>query len=256
MVKFNRQFYFTMSEKFNDRYRIPSARLQKWDYGWNATYFITICTSGHDNYFGKISEGIIDLTEIGKMAQKYWLEIPYHFPFVKLDEFVVMPNHIHGIISIAKSNAKDNLSDLDNWGKTSYTKGDFHQSVETRHCLVSLHTAQNLHIDSETRQCHVSTEVQRPTDTKESILASPSKYASNKLSPGQKRFRNQGKGTVSSILGSYKSIVSRNAHRLNSDFGWQARFYDNIVRSAVEYNTISNYIKTNPKRWNEDKFFK
>ena len=199
---------------------------------------------------------MIDLTEIGKMAQKYWLEITYHFPFVKLDEFVIMPNHIHGIISIAKSNAKVNLSDLDIWGETSYTKGDFHQSVETRQCLVSPSINKELHIDSETRQCLVSTEVQRPTDTKESILASPLKCVSNKLSPGQKRFRNQGKGTVSSILGSYKSIVSRNAHRLNSDFGWQARFYDNIVRSAVEYNTISNYIKTNPKRWNEDKFFK
>ncbi|MCK9410881.1 MAG: hypothetical protein M0Q53_01180 [Prolixibacteraceae bacterium] len=194
-----------MSEKFNDRYRISSARLQKWDYGWNASYFITICTSGRDNYFGKISAGMIDLTEIGKMAQKYWLEIPCHFPFIKLDGFVVMPNHIHGIITIAKSNIKVNLSDLDIWEETSSTKGDSHQSV---------------------------------------------------LSPGQKRFRNQGKGTVSSIIGSYKSIVSRNAHRLNSEFGWQAKFYDNIVRSVVEYNTISNYIKTNPKRWNEDKFFK
>ena len=256
MVKFNRQFYFTMSEKFNDRYRIPSARLQKWDYGWNATYFITICTSGHDNYFGKITEGTIDLTEIGKMAQKYWLEIPYHFPFIKLDEFVVMPNHIHGILSISKKNTKDAFIDSDYQTETSTSNYDAPPAVETRHRLVSLPTQPNLHMQAETRRCLVSTVEQPFTYLDQNNKNATSTNPTNKLSPGQKRFRNQGKGTVSSILGSYKSIVSRNAHRLNSDFGWQARFYDNIVRSDVEYNTISNYIKTNPKRWNEDKFFK
>ena len=255
-----------MTDKFKNKYRIPSARASWWNYASNAAYFITICTKHRAHYFGEIVQtpcmASVRATEIGQIAESEWLKTPSIRPDMnlELDEFVVMPNHIHGIISIAKSNAKDNLSDLDIWGKTSSAKGDSSQSVEIRHCLVSLHTPQNLHIDSpassETRQCLVSTEVQRPTDTKESILAYPLKCVSNKLSPGQKRFRNQGKGTVSSILGSYKSIVSINAHRLNSDFGCQARFYDNIVRSAVEYNTISNYIKTNPKRLNEDKFFK
>lgn len=196
------------------------------------------------------------LNEIGQLAQQFWSEIPLHFPFVILDEFVVMPNHIHGIFSISKKQTKDAFIDSDYQMETSTSNDDAPPTVETRHCLVSLPTHPNLHMQAETRRCLVSTVKQPFTYTKQNNKNAPSTNPTNKLSPGQKRFRNQGKGTVSSILGSYKSIVSRNAHRLNSDFGWQAKFYDNIVRSVVEYNTISNYIKTNPKRWNEDKFFK
>ena len=91
-----------MSEKFRNKYRIESNRLRGWDYGWNAPYFITLCTQNREYYFGDIKDGKMKLSEIGKMAEKYWDEIPEHFPFVKLDAFVVMPNHIHGIIIIDK----------------------------------------------------------------------------------------------------------------------------------------------------------
>jgi len=96
-------------EKFKGKYRIESARLQDWDYGWNAMYFITICTQNREFYFGDIADphklgaSTMQLTEIGEIALKYWNEIPKHFPFVELDEFVVMPNHVHGIIVINKT---------------------------------------------------------------------------------------------------------------------------------------------------------
>ena len=93
-----------MPEKYKNKYRIPSARLQNWDYGWNGAYFITICTHNREHYFGKIINNKMELSEIGILAEKYWYEIPQHFPFVKLGEFVVMPNHIHGIIIIDKTN--------------------------------------------------------------------------------------------------------------------------------------------------------
>ena len=92
-----------MAEKFRNKYRIPSARLQSWDYGWNSAYFITICTHNRTNFFGKILNGKIRLSEIGKIAHTYWHEIPNHFPFAALGEFIAMPNHIHGIIIINKS---------------------------------------------------------------------------------------------------------------------------------------------------------
>ena len=94
-----------MNKKYKNKYRIKSTRLQNWDYGWNGAYFITICTKNRVHYFGKIENGKMILTDIGKFAQKYWYEIPQHFPFVKLDAFVVMPNHIHGIIIIDKTDA-------------------------------------------------------------------------------------------------------------------------------------------------------
>ena len=91
-----------MSEKFQNKYRIPSARAAWWDYGSNAPYFVTICTNRSIHYFGKVVDGSMQLSDIGKFAQQCWNEIPLHFPFVILDEFVVMPNHIHGIIIINK----------------------------------------------------------------------------------------------------------------------------------------------------------
>lgn len=92
-------------EKYQNKYRIPSARLHTWNYGSNAPYFVTICTHERECFFGKIVEtpnlGVSNtLSPIGQLAQKYWDEIPNHFPFVKLGAFVVMPNHVHGIIII------------------------------------------------------------------------------------------------------------------------------------------------------------
>jgi REP element-mobilizing transposase RayT len=91
-----------MSTKFKNQYRIKSARLQHWDYGSNAAYFITICTANKAHYFGEVVEGKMQLSEIGRFAEKCWHEIPEHFPFAVLDGFVVMPNHVHGIIVIDK----------------------------------------------------------------------------------------------------------------------------------------------------------
>lgn len=89
-----------MPNKFRNKYLISSTRLQNWDYGRNAAYFVTICTKNRFHYFGNIVDGEMQLSAIGKMAQKYWMEIPQHFPFVQLNAFVVMPNHKHGIIII------------------------------------------------------------------------------------------------------------------------------------------------------------
>lgn len=92
-----------MSEKFQEKYRISSARLQNWDYGWNAIYFITLCTAGHEHKFGKIVEGVMHMSDIGLIAEKIWCDIPQHFKFIDLDAFVVMPNHLHCILIINKN---------------------------------------------------------------------------------------------------------------------------------------------------------
>jgi len=91
-----------MADKFQDKYRIPSARLQTWDYSSNAAYFITICTKNREHFFGEItgSEPEMALNELGKLANQFWLDIPNHFPFIILDAFIIMPNHVHGILII------------------------------------------------------------------------------------------------------------------------------------------------------------
>lgn len=77
-----------------------SIRLQGHDYSQTGAYFITLCTHNRRCMFGDIKDGEMVLNDVGKIVQKFWLEIPLHYPTVLLDEFVVMPNHVHGIIII------------------------------------------------------------------------------------------------------------------------------------------------------------
>jgi putative transposase len=113
-------------EKYKNKYRNDSIRLKNWDYGSSGCYFITICTKNREHYFGCIVNDIdetqngaglgtrngavvgtqnfasLRATPIGKIAHQYWTEIPNHFPFVKLDEFIVMPDHVHGVLRITR----------------------------------------------------------------------------------------------------------------------------------------------------------
>jgi hypothetical protein len=97
-----------MTEKFQNKYRIPSTRLQGYDYGSHGLYFVTICTKNRQCYFGTTVEtDNLRPSIIGQIAIDYWMEIPKHYPFVELDEFVVMPNHIHGILFFNRPEKKD-----------------------------------------------------------------------------------------------------------------------------------------------------
>jgi REP element-mobilizing transposase RayT len=90
-------------DKFRGKYRIPSARWATWDYSSNAAYFVTICVANRAHDFGEITDSEMTLSLLGQYALVCWNEIPAHFPFVELGEFVVMPNHVHGIVVINKS---------------------------------------------------------------------------------------------------------------------------------------------------------
>jgi hypothetical protein len=89
-------------EKYQNKYRIPSARLQTWDYGSHAAYFITVCTQNRQHFFGEIVEGKMDCSSIGLMVEQEWTRTPGLRPDMSLGlgEYVVMPNHFHGIIII------------------------------------------------------------------------------------------------------------------------------------------------------------
>ena len=89
-------------DKFKGKYRSPSARWAAWDYGTNATYFVTVCIADRTHDFGRVDNGEMILTPLGQAAADCWVAIPDHFPFVVLDGLVVMPNHVHGIIIIDK----------------------------------------------------------------------------------------------------------------------------------------------------------
>lgn len=75
-------------------------RLKGYDYSTEGMYFVTVCTQGYENLFGGITDNHMRLTEAGRVVEKVWRALPDRFSMVELDEYVVMPNHFHGIIAV------------------------------------------------------------------------------------------------------------------------------------------------------------
>src|SRR3990167_6110327 len=76
-------------------------RLRRYDYSQDGYYFITVCTRNHIEWFGKIANDQMILNECGLIISECWHAIPNHYRNVKLDESIIMSNHIHGIIVIS-----------------------------------------------------------------------------------------------------------------------------------------------------------
>jgi REP element-mobilizing transposase RayT len=186
-----------MSAKHKDQYR-KSMRASWWDYGENAAYFVTICTKNREWFFGTVENKIMHLSNTGIIADVLWYEIKNHARNVELDEFTVMPNHIHGILILNGNNNKNTIT---------------------------------------------------------APAVTPVVGTTHALSLQQSRFQNQGKNTLSSIIGSYKSAVTKHAHRLGFNFAWQSRFHDHIIRNEQEFQRIATYIKNNPMQWENDEFY-
>lgn len=191
------------SRKYTNDY-LP-LRLKDWDYRNNGIYFVTINTHYKVNYFGEIRDQEMHLNEIGQFAHKFWEEIPKHFHYVELGEFVIMPNHMHGIIIINRPP----------W-----------MMVEPKFKIIS---------GVGMLQCNIPTpEIKQP-------LFSPKSLRMSRISPKP--------GSLSTIIRSYKSVVSKHAHYINPNFKWQSRFYDHIIRNDKAYYNIHRYIKNNPQNW-------
>ncbi|NTW32963.1 MAG: transposase [Bacteroidetes bacterium] len=175
------------TEKYQNKYRNASARAQWWDYRTSAPYFVTICTKNREHIFGFVEKGEMHPNILGEYARKCWNEIPNHFSFIELINFVVMPNHVHGLLKL--------------------------NSVGSLHAT----TPQD----------------QDPQMQKNEFMAN--------ISPKT--------GSLSSVIRSYKSAVTKYANDNHIPSGWQTRFYDHIVRNSEECQRIFDYINNNPKNW-------
>lgn len=189
--------------KYNNKYRIASARASWWDYGWNGAYFITICTRNREHFFGTIKNGQMELSHLGVIADTLWHEIPNRSKFVQLGDFVVMPDHIHGILILDQN------------------------PVETLR----------------------ATSLQQPPEKNEQTLRATSLQQQPPEKNEQMSLISPKSGSVSAILRSYKSAVTRHANRLGFKNGWQPRFHDHIIRNDAEYQRISDYITHNVANW-------
>ncbi|MEK6565223.1 MAG: hypothetical protein AABZ41_00805, partial [Bacteroidota bacterium] len=93
-----------------DNHHRRSLRLQGQNYAQPGMYYVTILTHKRECLFGEIVDGEMRLSEIGQFAQECWMDIPNHFPHVSLDEFRVMPNHLHGILVLNKVRTRHAVS--------------------------------------------------------------------------------------------------------------------------------------------------
>ena len=205
-----------------------STRLKGYDYSMAGLYFVTICTHNRECLFGhiadddgrggKFSAPVMILNETGKIANECWLQIPEHFPNAVLHEHIIMPNHVHGIIEL--------------------TNVGTHHNAGARHDVGARHG------------------VPLRDNTDISVGASHGMP----LPPPSPKINQFGKpisGSLSVIINQYKSSVKRWCNKNGQEqFKWQRNYHDHIIRNEQSYQTISNYIISNPAKWNDDKFFR
>lgn len=183
---------------YRNKYRIESARCPNWDYTSNGAYFITICTKNRQCFFGDVVGGEMRLSEIGAIVADEWQKTLIVRPTVQLDAWIIMPNHIHGIIVIA----------------------------------------QNL------------TPPVAPTPPVETFRRNVSTPTSSVPQPSPRLQSN----SIGAIVGQFKSICTKRIWAAGfTDFSWQTRFHDHIIRDEEAAQRIRTYIINNPKQWNADK---
>ena len=162
----------------------------------------------------------MEFTSVGIIADILWHEIPHHVSHVQLGNFVVMPNHVHGILILNNPGIPQEGQDQD---EKNPNGNDSNGNVQTLH----------------------ATSLQNPRNTRD-LQDLPKNSQMAKISPKS--------NSISTIIRSYKSATTKHAHGLGFEFEWQTRFYDIIIRDDRSFQNISNYIKNNPQNWKEDKF--
>jgi REP element-mobilizing transposase RayT len=197
-------------------------RLKNYDYSSPGAYFVTLCTKRKGNIFGEVVDGIVNLNEYGLIARKFWLEIPEHYNNVEIDAFVVMPDHVHGIIVILEKEPPSDCKEGAGSSRLRPCKEEPSQSSVTD------------------EQCSSVTE-------REEEESFPFRAPSLQSDSGQKR----NYGLLSKVIKSYKEAVVKEIRRSYNDydFGWLHSYHDHIIRNNSYIGRIRKYIFDNPENW-------
>ena len=232
-----------MTHKYKNKYRIQSARMRNWDYGWNAPYFITICTQNRICYFGDVVNERMQLSEIGEIVKQQWLKTFEMRPDMNLQMGVwqIMPNHFHAIIGI---------------GENEYNRKPDGNAEPERRMDGNAETGRRMDGNAGTGRRRDAMHCVSTSAPPEPSAPSPPSAPSNpsaQPTPPKNHFGPQSKNLASIIRG-FKSGVTQNARQIHADFAWQSRFHDHIIRNEQSYWQIEKYIIENPIHWDIDKF--
>jgi len=195
-----------------------SIRLKDFDYSSNGVYFVTICTATRKPLFGEVSIDRVFLNECGGIARDEWIRTADVRPNVEIDEFVIMPNHIHGIITILPD-------DIDMQNRRGDPVGRPSPIIE-----------RNEH-DPVGRPCVGNGDVRVS-----------GKRVNHRLTPTLVS------GSLGAIMAQYKSIVTKRIWKLTGSQTpvWQRNYYEHVIRNEKELDEIRQYIRTNPLNWDND----
>ena len=201
-----------------------SIRLTGYDYSQTGSYFVTVCTQHKRCLFGEVVDGEMRLNDVGLMVQRAWDELPNHYADIKLDTFIVMPNHVHGIIGLT-------TADGFVWAGLKHApdilKGQYNGVVGA-----GLKPAQNVIQEHLNDDC-----------------IGENLWAGLKPAPTRRH-------GLSEIIRAFKTFSARkiNEHRGTTGLPvWQRNYYEHIIRDNTEWDYIRKYIETNPVYWAEDK---
>jgi len=216
--------------KYNpDIHHRRSIRLHGYDYSRNGMYFLTICTQDRLRLFGDVADGEMKLNDAGRMVRAIWDEIPAHYCGVEIDQFTVMPNHIHGIIKIVGA------------GPRACPDPRAHPSTNPVGATPCGCPSTPRGCPTSQGQLQVAGQAPRP--------GQPQGVAPTNLS-------------LSDVVHRFKTMTTKKYTDGVKQNGWQAfpaklwqrNYYEHIIRDEVAYLKIAEYIQTNPQRWEEDTY--
>ena len=198
-----------------------SIRLQGYDYTQAGAYFITVCTQDRECLFGDVVTvgatprgcPTVVLNDAGRMVQTVWDEIPFHYPGMEINEFVVMPNHIHGIVVIVGATPRG-------------------CPVLTRGCPASIPCGCP---DPDVGTCG---QAQGPAPTANTGPLSVGDIVHRFKTMTTKR---------------YADGVKQSGWRSFPGRLWQRNYWEHIIRDEMELNRIREYIRNNPVQWESDR---
>jgi hypothetical protein len=203
-----------MSNYNPNLHKRQSTRLKGYDYSKEGNYFLTICCQDKECLFGDVVNGKMILNNIGEVVNECWLKIPNHFPKVKLKEYVIMPNHIHGIIELINDE----------------------KSVSNNTAVENLRV---INLKAENEQLLNSIPI------KNSIIQNNFQ----KCTP-----RSIGSIIKGFKIGVTKWIRDKNNFEpILIESVWQRNYHEHIIRDNREYEKIVKYIINNPSKWEIDK---
>jgi REP element-mobilizing transposase RayT len=211
-----------------EKHHRRSIRLKGFDYTRGNAYFVTVCSYQRECIFGNVSDGLMVLNEQGKCIEKAWLETAAKRPGIKLDEFIIMPNHFHGIILIVdqcRGTACRAPGDRGNGLKYSATPG------RGTPCL-----------------CDALINKKNP-ETLGTARCAPT----NELAI--ERFGRPISGSLPTIIRSFKSAAGKYVNESRRSPGtpvWQRNYYERVIRDHDEFRKMTEYIRFNPINWPAD----